>query len=427
MENYDDITQRYLDLPTVGPVPLADKYGVSNQPMAPNFAPQVGAVQLEPSGGGAVPMQAPTAGINPTLQAMLEQYSKGSVDYGPDIRAARKARATNEAAFNTTLDKLLKGTDQGPSKSEMYFRLAAALGEPTKFGGFAESLGPVSKALGEYQSDLRKAKQANLQTATQIALKKQEMSLENAKEEEKTLLALQSEQNKDKREFIKSAIKDYLDSGKPQSEAGKIAKDKGFTVGTQGFQDEVDKQTKILLEKQMAMINATLAGIGVQRGQLDLATKKEERAASELDPTELKMLMENKQGIRSSDSAVKLMDEASTLVDKAFTKSPADQAEYRRLKTTNPSDPRVVATEQLEQILTTSGLAGLKAAFGGNVTEGERNVQLLTQGLGATSAESRRQIINRVKNGLLANRKFYDDANKELLSGEYKKRPTSKE
>ena len=427
MENYDDITQRYLNLPTVDSNPLADKYGVSNQ-LAPSFAPQVGAVQLEPSGGGAVPMQAPTAGINPTLQAMLEQYSKGSVDYGPDIRAARKARMTNEAAFNTTLDQLLKGTDQGPSKSEMYFRLAAAFGEPTKFGGFSESLGPVSKALGEYQADLRKAKQAGLQAATQVALKKQEMSLEGAKEDEKTLLALQAEQNKDKREFIKSAIKDYLDSGKPQSEAGKIAKDKGFTVGTKEFQDEVDKQTKILLEKQMATINATLAGINVQRGQLDLATKKEERAASELDPSELKTLMENKQGIRSSDNAATLMDEALGLVDKAFTKSPADQAAYKRLKATNPNDPRVVATEQLEQILTTSGLAGLKAAFGGNVTEGERNVQLLTQGLGATSVESRRQIINRVKSGLLANRKFYDDANKELLSGEYKKKPvTSKE
>ena len=121
------------------------------------------------------------------------------------------------------------------------------------------------------------------------------------------------------------------------------------------------------------------------------------------------------------------MDEALTYIDKAFTKSTADQAQYRRLKVSNPNDPRVVATEQLEQILTTSGLAGLRASFGGNPTEGERQVQLLTQGLGATSPTSRRSIINRVKANLEKNKDFFKQANEDLLSGAYKKKPSSKE
>ena len=397
---------------------------------APSFAP-IAIGQVESAGGGyAPPVAAPTsqlANINPELYALMQQYTSGP-DYSADLRKVGQERQAAEASFNKALEGAMAGADEGPSKAELYFRLAAAFGTPSKTGAFGEGLAQAAGAAAEHKKEERTAQTAKRKLATEILLKKQELALEGVKDREKTLLALQSENSKDRREAIKGIIKDYIDSGKPQSEAGKIAKDKGFTVGTKEYQDEVDKQAKVLLENKLATINATLAGIQVQQGRLALETKKEERAASELDPSELKLLSENKQALRSTDSAMALMDEALTLADKAFTKSTADQAEYKRLKTTNPNDPRVVATEQLEQILTTSGLAGLRASFGGNPTEGERNVQLLTQGLGASSTASRRQIITRVKNGLLANRKFYTDSNNELLSGEYKKKPvTSKE
>ena len=392
------------------------------QQYMPDFTPIPGAM---PSMGGYAPQPEPAADAS-GMQALLRQYGQ-TMDYSEDLKAARQERKSAQEEFNKTLDTLMKGGDEGPSQAELYFKLAAALGRPTRFGSFAESLGPAAEAMAEYQGDVRKAGQAKKKLATEIALKKQEMALESAKDTEKTLLGLQSEANKDKREIIKAQVQEYIQSGKPQSEAGRIAKDKGFKVGTPEYQEEVDKQAKMLIEKQLASISATLAGIQVQQGQLALATKKEERAASELDPTELKMLADNKQSLRNTESAVTLMDEALTYIDKAFTKSTADQAQYRRLKVSNPNDPRVVATEQLEQILTTSGLAGLRASFGGNPTEGERQVQLLTQGLGATSPTSRRSIINRVKANLEKNKDFFKQANEDLLSGAYKKKPSSKE
>ena len=392
------------------------------QQYMPDFTPIPGAM---PSMGGYAPQPEPAADAS-GMQALLRQYGQ-TMDYSEDLKAARQERKSAQEEFNKTLDTLMKGGDEGPSQAELYFKLAAALGRPTRFGSFAESLGPAAEAMAEYQGDVRKAGQAKKKLATEIALKKQEMALESAKDTEKTLLGLQSEANKDKREIIKAQVQEYIQSGKPQSEAGRIAKDKGFKVGTPEYQEEVDKQAKMLIEKQLASISATLAGIQVQQGQLALATKKEERAASELDPTELKMLADNKQSLRNTESAVTLMDEALTYIDKAFTKSTADQAQYRRLKVSNPDDPRVVATEQLEQILTTSGLAGLRASFGGNPTEGERQVQLLTQGLGATSPTSRRSIINRVKANLEKNKDFFKQANEDLLSGAYKKKPSSKE
>lgn len=392
------------------------------QQYIPDFTPIPGAM---PSMGGYAPQPEPAADAS-GMQALLRQYGQ-TMDYSEDLKGARQERKSAQEEFNKTLDTLMKGGDEGPSQAELYFKLAAALGRPTRFGSFAESLGPAAEAMAEYQGDVRKAGQAKKKLATEIALKKQEMALESAKDTEKTLLGLQSEANKDKREIIKAQVQEYIQSGKPQSEAGRIAKDKGFKVGTPEYQEEVDKQAKMLIEKQLATISATLAGINVQQGQLALATKKEERAASELDPTELKLLIENKTFIKSSQATMDLMDEAMTLADKAFTKSTADQAQYRRLKVSNPSDPRVVATEQLEQILTTSGVSGLKAAFGGSPSDGERNMQLLTQGLGATSSASRKQIFNRIKNGLVKNKAFYDESNQDLLSGSYKKKPASKE
>jgi hypothetical protein len=412
---------------------LAQKYN-----LAPNFTPQPGAVQTEPAGGG-VPAQITSrqlGSINPELAALMQQYS-GGTDYSKELSEARKQRATQQQAFNQTLEKLTTDQDQGPSKAEMYFRLAAAFGKPTKFGSFGESLGPVAEELGSYQADIRKQRQANKAAKLQVALKQQEMSLEDAKDSEKTLLGLQSENNKDRREYIKGLVKEYIDSGKPASEAGKIAfdilrsknpeKSPVEITKSPDYGDEVSKQTKLLIEKQMAGITATLAGIQVQQGQLNLATKKEERAASELDPNELKLLMDNKTALRSSESADALLGEALTYTGQAFTKSPSDQALYRKTKATNPTDPRVVATEQLEQILTTSGLAGLRASFGGNPTEGERQVQLLTQGLGATSAESRRKIIDRVRASIKKQAAFYEQSSGDLLSGSYKKKPVTKD
>lgn len=419
-----DLLERYPDENTVQQLP--------EQPIAaaPNFVP-ITQGQVEPSGGGYVPATAAQANpqlaaINPDLYALMQQYTTGP-DYSAELKRVGEERRTAEAGFNKALESAMSGADQGPSKAELYFRLAAAFGTPSKTGAFAEGLGQAAGAAAEYKKEERTAQTAKRKLATDILLKKQELALEGVKDREKTLLALQSDNAKDRREAIKGIINEYIQSGKPQSEAGKIAKDKGFKVGTPEYQEEVDKQAKILLENKLASIQATLGGLQIAGAKLALETKKEERAASELDSTELKLLTENKQAIKSTQSALDLMEEAATLADKAFTKSTADQAEYKRLKTTDPQHPRVVATEQLEQILTTSGLAGLRSSFGGNPTEGERNVQLLTQGLGATSAASRKQIINRVKNGLVKNKAFYDESNADLLSGSYKKKPVTKE
>ncbi len=372
--------------------------------------------------------QAPTLSpamstANPELNALLAQYTAGGTDYAPELRQARQDRKASEEAFSATLDKLMSSAESGPSKAEMYYRLAAAFGTPTKTGAFAEGLGQAGAAMADYEKESRGSQTAKRKLASEIALKKQELALEGAKDTEKTLLGLQSEANKDKREFIKATVKEYIDSGKPQSEAGRIAKDKGLKVGTPEYQKEVDKQASLLVEKQMAAINAQLLSGQATLAGLNIQQNKEQRESVKLEPDERKTIRDDEDAMHAANTTIKNIDEAVSLVDKAFTNTPTDKALYRKLKTTNPTDPRVIATEQLDNLLGTNALGSLKVTFGGNPTEGERNAMKELQGLSAASPASRKQILERAKKALAEGAEYRSMRINKIETGGYRKKP----
>lgn len=429
MQDFDELTQQYG---VAQPMPLAEKYGIDPAQLAPNFAPQQGINQMLPSGGGYSPAPVAGPGMNPDLQALLMQYTTGAPDYGADLKTARTERQAQEKAFNTTLDSLLKGADEGPSKAEMYFRLAAALGKPTKFGSFGESLGPVAESLAEYQGDIRKSGQAKRKLATDIALKKQELSLEAAKDTEKTLLGLQSEASKDKREFIKAQVKEYIDSGKPASEAGKIAfdilraknpgKSQAAITSSPEYGTEVDNQAKLLVEQKMAAINASLVGAQASLVGAKATAEKAERESIKLEPDERKSIRDDEDAIYAAKNTVANLNSALGLVDQAFTNTAADQAQYKKLKQTNPSDPRVKATEELENLVGLNVVGSLKTTFGGNPTEGERRALQELGGLGSANKEVRKAIMKRAAKALEEAVDYRGLRIKKIETGGYRKK-----
>lgn len=429
MQDFDELTQQYG---VAQPMPLAEKYGIDPAQLAPNFAPQQGINQMLPSGGGYSPAPVAGPGMNPDLQALLMQYTTGAPDYGADLKTARTERQAQEKAFNTTLDSLLKGADEGPSKAEMYFRLAAALGKPTKFGSFGESLGPVAESLAEYQGDIRKSGQAKRKLATDIALKKQELSLEAAKDTEKTLLGLQSEASKDKREFIKAQVKEYIDSGKPASEAGKIAfdilrsknpgKSQAAITSSPEYGAEVDNQAKLLVEQKMAAINASLVGAQASLVGAKATAEKAERESIKLEPDERKSIRDDEDAIYAAKNTVANLNSALGLVDQAFTNTAADQAQYKKLKQTNPSDPRVKATEELENLVGLNVVGSLKTTFGGNPTEGERRALQELGGLGSANKEVRKAIMKRAAKALEEAVDYRGLRIKKIETGGYRKK-----
>ncbi|QGH72200.1 MAG: hypothetical protein [Caudovirales sp. ctOwN3] len=397
------------------------------QTQAPVFTP-VTTGQVEPAGGGYVPqaqapvLAAPMAAANPEFKALIDQYTAGATDYSGQLAEARKQRTASEKAFNDTLDKLMTSQDEGPSKSELYFRLAAAFGTPSKTGAFAEGLGQAAGAAAEHAKEQRASATAKRKLAGEIALKKQELALEGIKDTEKTLLGLQAEASKDRREYVKALVTEYINSGKPQSEAGKIAKDKGFKVGTPEYQDEVDKQAKMLIEKQLAGINATLASAQSSLITAKSTAEKAEREAIKLEPDERKAIRDDEDAMYAATTTMKNIERAKELNDLAFTNTAADKAAYRRLKQTNPNDPRVVATEELENLLGTNVVSSLKATFGGNPTEGERNALRELGGLGAASKEARMKIYERTITGLNEAKEYRGLRINKIETGGYRKK-----
>lgn len=396
--------------------------------IAPNFMPLTTG-QVEPSGGGAVipPMAPAMASANPELDALLKQYNVGA-DYSADLKQARIDRQASEKQFGETLDKLMTGADEGPSKAEMYFRLASAFATPTKTGAFGEGLGQAAGAMAETKKEQRASNLAKRKLGADIAMKKQELALEGAKDTEKTLLGLQSEANKEKREFIKAQVKELLDSGKPQSNAGKIAKDKGFVVGTPEYQTEVDKQVNLEIEKTVGAINAQLQSGKIALANLDIAQQKASQEAIKLEPDERKAIRDDEDAVHAGKGTVKNLDEALQYADKAFSLGNASEnATYKKLKQTNPTDPRVIATEQLENLIGSNVLGSLKTTFGGNPTEGERNALKELGGLGSSNATTRKQIIQRAKKALMESIDYREARISKIETGGYRKKPATED
>lgn len=116
---------------------------------------------------------APEAEPMPARDALYEKYSAE--------RKEAQARAREQSA---AFAKMLEGALNSPaadeaSKSEMYFRLAAALGSPTKTGSFGETLGLVGSQMGEYQKT-RQELEAN---KIKMRLEAQKYQVASAKED----------------------------------------------------------------------------------------------------------------------------------------------------------------------------------------------------------------------------------------------------
>jgi hypothetical protein len=398
----------YVD--TENPAPM-----VPAAPMAPDYNAQP-AQQIEPAGGGYVPApKTDLTGINPELAAMLKQYDS-SADYSKDIAANTAARRQQETKFNQSIAALKQTAPDAPSESEKWFRLAAAFSNPGKTGSFFEGVGNAASVLAEHNAEKRKGLSAQRKFNADLDLKQQQYALENLRDEGTQLRSLQSETSKEKREMIKAAIKDYVDSGKPQSEAGKIALDEGLKRGTPQYEARVTAITKQKLDNQMGMLSATL-------GNLALSQQKVASEQLKLEPDERKSIREDEDAMHAAKGVVKNLDEAIKLNSMAFANTPADRATYNKLKTTNPNDPRVKATEDLENLVGLNTIGSLKTTFGGNPTEGERSALKELGGLGTANKEVRGKIFQRAAAALNEAIDYRDARIKKIETGGYRKKP----
>lgn len=391
-------------MPTLGAAPMLQA--------APMMPPETMAAPAPIAATPLMPQISPQTG-RLDLPAMLGKYFSAEGSYGEEIAKARGVASAETAAFNDMLARAIEaqGTDTAPSKAEMYFRLAAAFGKPTRTGAFTESLGEVGSEMAKMEAEERAARTAGRQTKLQLGLEGQKAKMAAAKEDVATLRALAAEEMKDRRALTNKLLEEYVASGKPQSAAGKQALDEGLRPGTPEFQKRVAQISEIKIEQQMANINAMMGNLAVSQAGLALRQQQ----ASKLSAPEVKMKRETEDSLAAINSAMNDISQAYKLNPNSFDTSSVDKAKRIALETAGIKDPKLIATRTLENLLKSEMITSAAEKMKGVLSDSDIKLLQSIQGLDAKSIEERSNILRnaytRLQNAKTRQQRRLEDIN----------------
>ena len=416
---------------------------ISQNAIANKIANPVINIQPEYSDDSAnrlsMPMpQDTTIPMSPTmamLQKMLLANQSQASPYADELRTARAAATAQTAAFNKMLENAIKGQDDNkPSKAEMYFRLAAAFGAPTKTGNFSESLAEVNKSMAEQAKETRLAGKAGQALKLQLGLEGAKVGMTAARDDVTALRALTGEEMKEKASAQRELIKEYFKSGEAQSTFGKQAQDEGLTPGTAKYQarvtalsDEALRRMTAGADAAAAAAQASLASIGRGDASTTLAREKftaskieKAEAAKKLSGPEIKMKEETSQALVTMRDAYADLVKALQLSANAYDGSFADQAIYKPLAAAGNQDPKVVNTGVLDNLLKLGALSTAATTLKTQISDSDMKMLNQVQGAGAKSRQERDAIL---KAAMVRMENMYQEKKSklaEIVSGKYR-------
>jgi hypothetical protein len=342
------------------------------------------------------------------LQDLLSKY----------LSQSEQQATEKQAILDKARDRIL-ARQAGPSDAETAFRIAGAFGKPTRTGSFFETLGGVSDVTADVLSQKRKGKAeledlqmkydlagidnkgAGMQTklAALTALAKT-VPKDRLTEVEKLTEVIQdpkaspdakriAEARIKKLTFIKPESGEGGVGGKPQSPAGKIAADEGYTPGTPEFNERVKK----------IVTSGT---------------------SSKLSSAEIKLKDELQDKVEAGREVVNAFGQALKLNDTAYEGRTAGVRESigSIVPGVRQSEAQT-ATADLENIVLGTALTQLKAIFGAAPTEGERKILIDVQGSINKPAATRKAIWERAQKA--AARRVTENQKRltEISSGAY--------
>ena len=299
------------------------------------------------------------------MQEMLKAYGTPSNDYAQELEDARRKSNAETEAIMSMIQKSRKPENDNLSQAELYFRLAAAAGAPTKTGGIAESLSNINREMSDYSKEQVGRRNSDLE----LQMKAQQLKAANAKEDLNTLRSLSSEDKKTRREMISNMIKAEIESGKPQSELAKLAKDR-YGYGTPEYYSFMEKNTpqwvaSKMAQMQMAPINAQ-GQLAVAQGnyvlnqertniaqkEFEQKTEDREQKKNEMSQPELKMKTDFQDQITTLENAASKIQRAYKLNANSFGNTPMEQVKRKELElTVGDKDTKVKNTRELETFL----------------------------------------------------------------------------
>lgn len=330
----------------------------------------------------------PSLSNTEALENLLVQQLMGNqVNPYQSIMESLSGKVTEaQTGYDQKLAEMLANTRKGPDKAELYFNLASALSAPTKTGTFGESLGLAAKQFGKFASDSRKLQQsADAVELKQAASKLKSLQSRYQKLQDKT--SAEAVRNKEQQFQIYKVLKEggykgaelalkaqnieikraqmKLEKNKPQSKFGKEALDEGLTPGTQAFFLRV--QEKAYLDAQQKNEMPSWQGKSLEE---KVATGNVARYS----------MGQLREALRLNENAY-----AGDLVGVTMSE----------LKSLFGSDrDKIVNTRLLKNILSAEALQKLKATFGGQISDGERDALSELSGVTARSSKERKRIIN---------------------------------
>lgn len=410
--------------------PVAPQSEIQMRDLPPQ-APTAPAVALQPATASAAtrpiaPPTLPSTPVSPAagdLMAMLQRYTSDESPYAADLAAARGKVETESKAFENLLKTAMKPGSTAPDKTELYFRLAAAFGAPTRTGSFGETLSGVGKELSEYAKETRAAKKAEQQLGLQLGLEAQKMRMQGAREELGALRGLAAEEMKDKR----AILLEYLKSGRPQSEAGKAAIDAGFAQGTPEFnnfvKEYIDDKVRSGNALKEAMVLVAQGNLAVAQAGLAVRQSAEERAregAKKLTPGELKLKTETEDRLTTIDSAMSDLGRAYDLNKNSFDTTLKDTAVRTALEQTGSKDPKVLSTREMDNLLKSGMISGAAEKMKGVLSDSDIKLLQSVSGLDAKSKEERAAILKNAYRSLRKAREAQQKRLNEISQGLYR-------
>tara|TARA_R110002020_G_scaffold136464_1_gene304292 strand:- start:3950 stop:6226 length:2277 start_codon:yes stop_codon:yes gene_type:complete len=366
-------------------------------------------------------------GESPTNESLiLEMLEKGEMAptaYDNKLAQQQQQLGENTAAFQKMMLDIAEGQSAGPSESEQWFRLAAALNE-SKDGSF---MGSVASAAEEFAEIGKEKRQAGVKgDALKLQAAKYGLdTLEKAITQTSGLAKEKRDEIRNTRNYYRELIDEHkkfqrdkkydlmvlreqraFDADKPLTTAAKTAKDMGLQRGTPEYNEFVQKyyaEEQAIRKLEMQAMKAN---------------------AGRLTNPEITQLVDADTKLDAVNESLSNLNEALKINPKAYGDSWTDVAAKFAKGVYAPNDEKYRMSERLENLLTKGALRVLKLTFGGNITEGERAILIKVQGLGTKSVKERGEIITEAARALVNVRRKLEERRRLIKSGDYVRKET---
>ena len=357
------------------------------------------------------------------LQSLLKKY----------LENTEKTATEKQALLDKARERVM-ARSAGPDQAEMAFRVAAALGKPTRTGGFGETLSNVAETTGDVLSQRRKATQELEDLNLKYQLAASDVKGEGQKAQIGALSALARSTPKDRLTEIEK-MQEIIDDPSANEGAKKNAQARITYLTTRASNvkaNELDTLLEKINDPNVSPANKAVYQARLRKLNYIPSEAKAERDADKpqspagklaldegltpgtpayqarvkqlagegkgmnLTGTEQKELFEAEDIVNGAKSVILNLTKAKQISPNAYSGfgAGARRTIARNIPGVGESEG-VTATTDLESLVNQNALDQLKAIFGGNPTEGERKILLDIQGSLSMSDKERQAIFDR--------------------------------